>query len=100
MSGARQGEALGELARLDPALEAHPQIDRRLLHPPSTDDDSGLPRYGGLSLAQARRRAYFEWPQEGAKRLTGDPNAPDLAQGRHWREFRDLALDDGSRQAR
>ena len=93
-SSGRQGEVLRELARFDPALEAHPQIDRSLLHPPSTDDDSGLPRYNGLSLEAARRRAYFEWPEEEAIRLTGDPNALDLAQGRHLREFLELATND------
>ena len=89
----RQGEVLWELVRFDPALEAHPQIDRRLLHPPSMDGDDGLPRYEGLSLEAARRRAWFEWPEDGVERLTGDPHALDLAQGHHLREFRDLAID-------
>ena len=93
-SSGRQGEVLRELARFDPALEAHPQIDRSLLLPPSMDDDSSLPRYNGLSLEEARRRAYFEWPEEAVMRLTGDPNALDLAQGRHLREFRELATND------
>ncbi len=93
-SFARQGEVLRELARFDPSLEAHPRIDRNLLHPPSTDDDRDLPRYGELSLAEARRRAYFEWPAEEAKRLTGDPYAPDLAWGPHLREFGNLAVND------
>ena len=85
---------LRELARFDPALEAHPRIDRRLLHPPSTDDDRDLPRYDGLSLEEARRCAYFEWPSEDEKRLLGDPHAPDLARGRNLRQFRSLAIDD------
>ena len=93
-SSGRQGEVLRELARFDPALEAHPQIDRSLLHPPSAAADSSLPRYNGLSLEEARRRAYFEWPKEEAQRLTGDPNALELAQGRHLREFRELATND------
>lgn len=93
-SPARQGDVLRELARFDPALEAHPRIDRSLLHPPSTDDDSDLPRYGGLSLAEARRRAYFEWPAEDEKRLSGGPHAPDLARGRNLREFGSLAIND------
>ena len=90
----RQGEVLWELVRFDPALEAHPQIDRRMLHPPSMDGDDGLPRYEGLSLEAARRRAWFEWPEEEMGLLTGDPHALDLAQGRHLREFRELAIDD------
>ena len=90
-SPARQGEVLRELVRLDPALEAHPQIDRSLLYPPSPYYDSGLPRYKELSLEEARRRAYFEWSEKDVNRLTGDPKALDLAQGRHLREFRELA---------
>ncbi len=93
-SPGRQGEVLRELAHFDPALDAHPQIDRRLLHPPSIDGDGGLPRYEGLSLEVARRRAWFEWPEDEMERLTGDPHALDLAQGRHLREFRALAIDD------
>ena len=36
----RQGEVLRELPLFDPGLEAHPQIDRRLLHPPIDADAS------------------------------------------------------------
>src|SRR5262249_51121115 len=36
-SPARQGEVLSELALFDPSLEAHPQIDRRLLSAPAAD---------------------------------------------------------------
>lgn len=87
----RQGEVLRELVRFDPAVEAHPQIDRRLLHPPSLDDDRNLPRYVELPLGAARRRAYFEWPGEEVERLTGDRHALDLARGGHLHEFRGLA---------
>ena len=93
-SSSRQGDVLWELVRFDPALEAHPKIDRRLLHPPSIEDDGDLPRYEGLSLEAARRRAYFEWSEASVKRLTGDPYALDLARGSHLREFRDLAVND------
>ena len=41
-----------------------------------------------------RRRAYFEWSKEDIERLTGDPDALGLAQGRHLRQFRDLAVGD------
>ena len=94
-SSARQGELLRELVRFDPALEAHPQIDRRLLRPPTVDDDSDLPGYDNLSLKKARRRAWFEWSEAEVERLTGDRHALDLARGRHLREFRDLALSGG-----
>ncbi len=93
-SPGRQGEVLREMVYFDPALDAHPQIDRRLLYSPSIDGDGGLPRYEGLSLEAARRRAWFEWPEDEMERWTGDPFALDLAQGRHLREFRALAIDD------
>ena len=38
--------------------------------------------------------AYFEWSREDIERLTGDPDALGLAQGRHLRQFRDLAVRD------
>ena len=72
-SDGRQGEVLRELVRFDPALDAHPQVDRRLLQPPPIDDDSDLPRYEGLSLAAARRRAWFEWPEDRIERLMCSP---------------------------
>ena len=90
-SDGRQGEVLRELVRFDPALDAHPQVDRRLLQPLPIDDDSDLPRYEGLSLAASRRRAWFEWPEAEVERLTGDRYALDLARGRHLREFLALA---------
>ena len=90
-SHGRQGDVLRELVRFDPSLDAHPQIDRCLLHPPSIDDVRNLPRYDGLSLEAARRRAYFEWPEAEVERLTGDRYALDLARGSHLREFLALA---------
>ncbi len=95
----RQGEVLRELVRFDPALDAHPQVDRRLLQPPN-DDDGDLPRYTGLSLAAARRRAWFEWPEAGVERLTGDRYALDLARGRHLREFLALATQEDADRRR
>lgn len=95
-SSARQGEVLQEMVRLDPALEAHPGIDRALLSRRPFKEDRSVVRYSGLSLAEARRRAYFEWSDAAIQELTSDPCALDLAQGRHLREFRDLAIDDDS----
>ena len=90
----RQGEVLRELARFDPALEAHPRIDRHLLRGPSFDTAVDAPRYAGTTLASARRRAYFEWTGEDIASLAEeDPHALDLAQGRHFRRFRNLAID-------
>lgn len=96
-SPSRQGEVLRELAHFDPALEAHPQVDRYLMYPPS--DGSGEdapPRYGSSTLASARRRAWFEWEEKHIEELTGQSDALALARGRHLAEFRDLALDDGA----
>ena len=94
-SPGRQGEVLRELVRFDPALESHPQIDRYLLHPRPTDDARNVPRYDGLTLESARRRAYFEWTEEHIEQVTGDRYALDMAQGRYLRLFRDLAIDKG-----
>ena len=86
---ARQGEVLAELVRLDPALEAHPRVDRQLLQ----DDDGADGRPGFRWLASARRRAYFEWAGN-----DDDALGVGLAQGRHLRRFRDTPfLDDDAR---
>ncbi len=70
----RQGELLGELVRFDPALEAHPLLDRTLLKEAS---GSSPPR-----LAEARRRAYFERPDA----------AIALADGQYLDRFRRAPL--------
>jgi len=88
----RQGEVLRELARFDPALEAHPQIDRYLLSKPLSESTKTAPRYERLSLESARRRAYFEWTEEHIEQIAGDSGALDLARGRNLRLFRNLAL--------
>ena len=77
-SAGRQGEVLRELVRLDPGLEAHPQIDRRLLR-----------ANVGSEIESARRRAYFEWTEASLEEFTG---ALDLAQGRHIRLFKNLPV--------
>lgn len=87
---ARQGEVLAELVRLDPALDAHPKIDRRLLHGGEFSDG----REGARRLASARRHAYFE----GIGRDDARGLDVGLAQGRHLRRFRDAPfLDDDAR---
>ena len=92
-SPARQGEVLPELARFDPAMEAHPQIDRYLLNPPALDSQTTAPHYFGLKLASARRRAFFEWNTDDAVQVAADADALDLARGRHLRLFRSLPLE-------
>ena len=93
ISPGRQGDLLRDLIRFDPGLEAHPQIDRHLLRTPSADSISGAPHYAGLTLASARRRAYFEWTEDEIETLAQeDPHALDLAQGRHFRRFRNLPI--------
>ncbi len=89
-SPGRQGEVLQELIRFDPALEAHPQIDRHLLRTPSVDTSEGAPHYPRLTLEEARRRAYFEWTKNNIAALAVDLHALDLAQARHYREFSNL----------
>jgi len=82
----RQGELLAELAHFDPALEAHPALDRVLLKeaPPGPLESR---------LAEARRRAYFErsTPENGT--------APALAIGQHLERFRVVPLIDEAARA-
>ena len=94
-SPGRQGEVLQELIRFDPALEAHPQIDRHLLRTPSVDTSGGAPHYPELTLEEARRRAYFEWTEDNIAALAVDPHALGLAQARHYREFSNLPIAEG-----
>jgi serine/threonine protein kinase len=91
-SPGRQGELLRELACFDPALEAHPQIDRRLLSEPSSDSTKTAPHYSNLTLESARRRAFFEWTEEHIAQIAGEPHALDLARGRDVRLFRNFPL--------
>jgi hypothetical protein len=91
---ARQGELLRELARFDPAWDAHPQIDRHLATHPIDDSPGTAPRYPELSLESARRRAFFEWTRENIAQVAGDEEAYGLARGRHLWEFRCLPLMD------
>lgn len=95
----RQGELLAELARLDPALEAHARIDRYLASRLDSDPEHGAPRYPEVSLKSARRRAYFEWTSEQIEAVGGTPNALGLARGRHFRRFRRVPLMDEAERA-
>lgn len=89
----RQGEVLRELVHLDPALEAHPKVDRQLLRAATL-----RPRERPQErLASERRRAYFEWTEEHIAEVVagGDPKRSlDLAQGRNLPRFRDVPLMD------
>ena len=96
-SPGRQGEVLQELIRFDPALEAHPQIDRHLLRTPAVDTSEGASHYPGLTLKEARRRAYFEWTADDIAALAVEPHALGLAQARHYREFSNLPIAEGDR---
>jgi hypothetical protein len=92
-SPGRQGEVLREVARFDPALEAHPQIDRYLVSKLSPDSAKTAPHYDQLTLESARRRAFFEWTETDIAQVAGDRNALDLARGQHLRLFKHLALE-------
>ncbi len=97
-SAGRQGELLRELARFDPALESHPKIDRFLLS--KTHDERHIypPSYSheGLSLASARRRAYFEWLPNDILQVAGDNDALTLAKGKYYALFRDIVFKNGA----
>lgn len=90
----RQGEVLGELTHFDPALEAHPQLDRYLLSPPAVERRKAAPQYTGLSLDSAIRRAFFEWKPEQIEEIAGSSDALGLARGRNLKLFRNLPFDD------
>ncbi len=89
-SPGRQGEALRDLVRFDPALEAHPHLDRRLQSGPPANGKETLPGREGESLGSARRRAWFEWTEPQIKAAGGEKDALDLAGGRHLSDFREL----------
>ena len=72
----RQGEILRELTLLDPALEAHPAIDRQLRR-----------ENYGAKLGPARRQAYFRWSDEKIEQVGNSPGALALARGRHLQRF-------------
>lgn len=97
-SPARQGEVLRELARFDPALESHPQIDRYLQSREATEGSRSAPRYPELTLESARRRAFFEWTETDLRQVLRDTGGPlvalDLAGGGHIREFRSVPFRD------
>ncbi len=97
-SPGRQGAVLGDLARFDPALDAHPRIDRHLVRPTQAGVRRGVPGYPELDLPSARRRAYFEWLERDIESITGESHALDLAHGRHLRLFRRLAVNEAARE--
>jgi hypothetical protein len=91
----RQGELLAELVRFDPALEAHPTLDRRLLK--ETLHASGD---GARALARARRCAYFEWTPIQFATLGQSSDAIGLANGRYLDLFRRApTMDESERTA-
>lgn len=94
----RQGEVLRELVQMDPALEAHPKVDRRLLRDAVRDSGTG----DWAELASRRRQAYFEWTEERIRSVARGEEPTrclELARGRNLKRFRDLPLlDDEQRQ--
>ncbi|MFN3684283.1 MAG: protein kinase domain-containing protein [Fimbriimonadaceae bacterium] len=90
----RQGALLRELTLLDPALEAHPLLDRWVVGRSSQRIDGAGPVYPGLPLSAARRRAYFEWLPEEIERVTGWEEGLGLAGGEHLRSFHEASLRD------
>lgn len=91
-SQARQGEVLGELPYFDPALEAHPQIDRRIMSIPTGDGADRASTPTRLNLKSKRRQVYFEWTPETIEQVAGKSDALSLAGGRHLDDFRNIAV--------
>jgi hypothetical protein len=88
----RQGALLSELSRLDPALEAHPHLDRWLLGGTARVVEGAGAFYRSLTLASARRRAYFEWLPTEIVAVAGVEIALGLASGEHLALFRKASL--------
>lgn len=95
----RQGEVLREFSELDPALEAHPHLDRWLIGHSAREIKGAGPAYPGLKLASARRRAYFEWTAEEIEAVTGAADSLGLATGQHLELFRTASLADARANA-
>jgi serine/threonine protein kinase len=93
-SDLRQGEVLQEFTFLDPALDAHPMIDRRLSGHGSKEFSYAGQAYPELSLASARRRAYFEWQPQEIQAVGPSTDALGLAHGRHLNLFKEAGLRD------
>ncbi len=91
-SPVRQGDVLRELTFLDPALDTHPMIDRRLSGHGGAPDGGGQagPAYPDLPSSDSRRRrAYFEWQAEEIKAVAESSDALGLAHGRHLAMFKE-----------
>jgi hypothetical protein len=96
-SPARQGELLRELARLDPALEGHPRVDRYLVGRSGPAPAHGARRFRDivgrpLQLRSARRRAYLNWSADQVQAVGEDGHALTLRDGRRADEFRRFPL--------
>ena len=96
---AKQGEVLRELVRFDPALEAHPKIDRYLSRSGEWREESHTRRStGDRALGSARRRAYFELSGEDLETISGSRDGLGLARGRFTRDFRNLPIREDARE--
>lgn len=84
----RQGELLRELQALDPALDAHPVIDRRLRHTPVFPEGPDEPHPENRRLASRRRHAFFEWGEPEFADVRVPASELRLFQGRHLERFR------------
>jgi serine/threonine protein kinase len=83
----RQGDLLREMTELDPALEAHSNLDRHLLS--RTPVPHGLTNDAARAhLASLRRSAFFEWTADELEKLAGSKSALGLAGGRYLSLFR------------
>lgn len=89
----RQGELLFELARLDPAMESHPKIDRYLQSTFLLNQTaSSAPRWPEMRLEQARRRAYFEWSDQEICGVGKSDDALGLARAGYLAQFRRIPV--------
>ena len=69
-------------------------IDRRLSGHSTREVSNAGPAYPELSLASARRRAYFEWRPEEIQAVAMSADALELAHGHHLSLFKEAGLRD------
>ena len=83
----RQGLLLAELAKLDPALESHPIIDRYLETMKQQLPFVTTSRNTNLSLPSLRRQAYFQLGNDTVSGIACEDGALALNCGKYFQQF-------------
>ena len=94
----RQGLLLAELAKLDPALESHPIIDRYLETRKGQLPFAARSTNTTLSLASLRRQAYFQMGNDTIAGIACEEGALALNCGKYFQQFLRYPLMDNDSQ--